>query len=346
MSAWIRRRQGADALPLTLQRRRLYILPTRAGVGFGVLLTFMLLAGLNYGSSLALFLTFLLGGFVLVTMHLCHRNLLGTSLQTAHAPPTFALRTGTLRVTLGNATPLWRYRIESGVSDEPTTAADVPAAGKQQVELAVSAPTRGIVRIDRLHLTTTHPFGLFRAWTWVHAPIEMMVYPRPQGSLPMPTVSGRKSGTRSQGHSGADEWRGLRPFRDGDSPRQVDWKAYAREAPLLVKEYSSAGSALRIFDFTRLVKLDMETRLEQLTRWVVDAQERGERYGIELPGVHIAPNAGAEHRHRCLAALALFGIEVERGAPSGNGDKVGTPGANDAEDNGSNGGIIGNHRSN
>ena len=50
----------------------------------------------------------------------------------------------------------------------------------------------------------------------------------------------------------------------------------------------------------------MEARLEQLARWVVDAEERGDRYGLELPGVHIAPDRGAEHRHRCLAALALF----------------------------------------
>ena len=52
---------------------------------------------------------------------------------------------------------------------------------------------------------------------------------------------------------GADEWLGLRPFRDGDSPRQVDWKAYARDAPLLVKEYSAAGAEMRIFDLTQPV---------------------------------------------------------------------------------------------
>jgi uncharacterized protein (DUF58 family) len=250
-----------------------------------------------------------LSGFALVTMHLCHRNLHGTALFSAHALPTFALRPGSLRVTLENSALLPRYRLESGVADEPTQATDVPAQGRQQIELPVAAPKRGIVTVDRLRLTTTHPFGLFRTWTWVHAPIGMLVYPRPAGALPMPTVSGRKTGHRSQGYSGADEWQGLRPFRDGDSPRQVDWKAYAREAPLLVKEYSAMGSELRIFDFQQLTHLDTEARLEQLTRWVVDAEEKGDRYGLELPGVHIAPDRGTDHRHQCLAALALHGIE-------------------------------------
>jgi uncharacterized protein (DUF58 family) len=317
MAAWVKRRQGADSLPLTLQRRRLYILPTRAGLGFGILLLFMLIAGLNYANSVALFLTFLLGGFALVTMHLCHRNLQGASLYSAHAPPTFALRPGTLHLTLGNEAAMPRYRIESGVADGPTLHADVPAQGRQHVDLSVAAPRRGIVAVDRLRLTTVHPFGLFRTWTWVHAPIEMLVYPRPSGSLPMPTESGRKAGNRSQGLSGADEWHGLRPFRDGDSPRQVDWKAYAREAPLLVKEYSAMGSELRIFDFNRLENLGTEARLEQLSRWIVDAEEHGDRYGLELPGVHIAPDRGTDHRHKCLAALAVHGLEIAEDESSG-----------------------------
>jgi len=312
MAAWLRRRQGIDPLPVTLEQRRLYILPTRAGVGFGVLLVFMLLAGLNYGNSLALFLTFLLGGFVLVTMQLCHRNLLGACLHAAEALPTFALHPGNLHLTLGNTTLVPRYRIESGLPDEPALAADVPAQGRQHIDIPVAAPARGIVIIDRLRLATAHPFGLFRAWTWIHAPIEMLVYPRPHGSLPMPRESGRKAGARSQGESGADEWRGLRPFRDGDSPRQVDWKAYAREAPLLVKEYTAAGSELRIFHFEQLVNLGAEARLEQLARWVIDAEENGDRYGLELPNVHIPPDRGADHRHRCLAALALYRLEGAR----------------------------------
>jgi uncharacterized protein (DUF58 family) len=312
MAVWVRRRQGADALPLTLQRRRLYILPTRAGLGFLTLLFFMLIAGLNYANSLALFMTFLLSGFVLVAMQLCHRNLLGACLYAASAPPTFAQRAGSLRLTLENPAISPRYQIESGIAYDSTRATDVPAHGRGHIDLPMSAAKRGIVTVDRLRLTSTHPFGLFRVWTWVHAPIQMLVYPRPFGSLPMPSESGRKSGLRSQGEAGADEWHGLRPFRDGDSPRQVDWKAYAREAPLLVKEYRTSGSELRMFRFEQLANLGTEVRLEQLSRWIVDAQERGDRYGLELPGLRIAPDSGIEHRHKCLAALALHGIQPER----------------------------------
>ena len=64
LARWVRRRQGGDALPVRVHRRRLYILPTRAGAGFALLLFGMLLAGLNYANSLALFITFLQTGLV------------------------------------------------------------------------------------------------------------------------------------------------------------------------------------------------------------------------------------------------------------------------------------------
>jgi uncharacterized protein (DUF58 family) len=312
MQRWIRKRQGPDSLPLTLARRRLYILPSGSGVGFGMLLVVMMIAGLNYANSVALFLTFLLIGFTLVTMHQCHRNLLGVQLVGATAQPTFAHREGTLSLIFANSAAAARFRIAAGVGDAPLTAADLPANGVGRIELSVPALERGIVQIDRLHLITTHPFGLFRSWTWVHAPIEMLVYPRPHGTLPMPADHGARAGVRSLTSSGSDEWLGLRPFRDGDSPRQVDWKAYARDAPLLVKEYSAAGAELRLFDFTTLGNLGVEAQLEQLARWVVDAESNGERYGLKLPNQLIRADRGPEHRHQCLAALAMFGLEDAR----------------------------------
>jgi uncharacterized protein (DUF58 family) len=316
-AAWLRRRQGTDVLPVTLERRRLYILPTGAGAAFGALLLLMLVAGLNYGNNLALFLTFLLAAVALIAMQQCHRNLLGLTVLAASARAVFARSTGVLEITLANSGRAARPCVAAALPERAEVAADLPARAERRLELALPAERRGVVRVERLRLATTHPFGLFRAWTWMHTDIEMTVYPRPAGSLPMPAESGVRSGARARVGSGADEWVGLRPFRDGDSPRQVNWKAYAREAPLLVKEYSPTGSELRLFELAALSNPDLEARLAQLARWVVDAEAQGERYGLRLPGVALQPDRGPEHRHRCLAALARFG--VDEGAARGDG---------------------------
>ncbi len=272
------------------------------------MLAVMLIAGLNYANSAALFLTFLLGSFALVSMHQCHRNLLRTTFVSASAAPFFADARGVLRVTLGNEAKFIRYGLEVSALDNAKGVTDIPTNGHSRAEVILAPKQRGVLRIDRLQISTSYPYNLFNAWTWVHLPIEVIVYPRPHGSLPTPMDSGEKAGERSMAIAGSDEWMGLRPFRDGDSPRQVAWKQYARGAPLMVKEYSALGAELRRFDFSTLSALDTEARLEQLARWIVDAESRGERYSLRMPGHEYPPDSGPQHRHECLQALAMFGL--------------------------------------
>jgi uncharacterized protein (DUF58 family) len=310
MAAWIRRRQGADNLPVEIHSRRLYILPTRAGLAFTALLFAMLVAGLNYANSTALLLTFSLASLALVAMHFCHRNLLGLVTTDALATPAFAGQRGRITLNIANDSRLARYRIALDAPGAPEAATDLPPHSSGRLGIEVAAPVRGMQRIERLRIATTHPFGLFRAWTWLHPALVLIVYPRPYGVRPMPGRGlGVRSGATRHGVGDEDEWLGLRAFRDGDSPRQVAWKAYARGAPLLTKEYAASGSELRIFDFAELEGLPTEARLEQLARWVVDAEARGEPYGLILPEHVIEPDHGPEHRHRCLAALAGHGLD-------------------------------------
>ena len=112
---------------------------------------------------------------------------------------------------------------------------------------------------------------------------------------------------------------GCAPFRDGDSPRQVDWKAYAREAPLLVKEYQPAGAELRCLILRSVPARGPEARLAQLARWVVDAEAAGTATASRLPGARrCRRRAAREQRHRCLAAAGAGGFRhrASGGRPS------------------------------
>jgi uncharacterized protein (DUF58 family) len=312
MAAWIRRRQGVDRFPLTLQRRRLYILPTRTGIAFGALLLMMLIAGLNYANSLALLVTFLLAGLVLVAMHACHRNLLGLEVIDLSTRDSFAGEQAAVQLRLANSTAQARIDIEFNAESGPAVSCTAPANGEAAVTLHIATPRRGAIPIGRLRIATTWPFGLFRAWTWIHAAAEITVYPRPAGERTLPLAAGARSGAAPRESGEADEWATLRAFRDGDSPRQVAWKAYARGAPLLVKEYTASGSAERLFEFAALAGLDTEQRLSQLSRWIVNSSAAGERFGLVLPRQLFDLDEGQVHRQRCLRALARFDTASHR----------------------------------
>src|SRR5260370_25235358 len=75
LRAWAMRRHGRDSLPISIHRRRIYLLPTRFGVMLGVILGAMMIAGLNYNSNLALGFAFLMSSMAVVVMHLLHRIL-------------------------------------------------------------------------------------------------------------------------------------------------------------------------------------------------------------------------------------------------------------------------------
>lgn len=307
VAAWVRRRQGDDALPLEIVRRRLYILPTRAGVGLAVLLFFMLIAGLNYGNNLALFATFLMMGFMLVGMHLCHRNLQGLRVVAATTRPGFAGGHGLLELTVDTGGSQTRWAIDGDCATTQARLTQIGGDTSARIELAIATPRRGLQRLERVRLSTDFPFGLFRAWTWLHLPIELLVYPTAAGNKPLPDARDAADSGMALAGPGLDEWSGMRAFRDGDSPRQVIWTAYARELPLMVKEYAGAAAEWLTFDFDRLTELDAEQRLQQLCRWILDAESRSLRYALALPQRQLPADAGSAHRELCLRELALWG---------------------------------------
>jgi uncharacterized protein (DUF58 family) len=313
LRAWALRRQGPDALPLKLASRRIYILPTPAGWTFALLLGVMFVAGMNYGNGLALLFTFWLGGFALVAMVQTQRGLEGTRVLAAVATPAHAGGTVSLRIDIAGRTAPQDLRLQlDEVQFQLPQAASVTERAQDEdtdegsISIEIPVSRRGRWRAPALHLSSSAPFGLFRSWTWLALDVETIVYPRPAGPRPVPETSGEERGSLQQAH-GLDELAWLRDFREGDSPRQVAWKAYARGQPLLVREYHGEGALRHEFDFDLLPGLTVEARLSQLTRWIIEAQARGEHWVLRMPGSPALEGGGLDHLTLCLTRLALHG---------------------------------------
>src|SRR4051812_49075445 len=139
---WARRRQGGDAHSVALARRRIYILPTRFGAVFGVMVFAMLLGSINYGASLAFALTFLLAGLGLVVMHHCHNNLLGSEIKFLGATPVFAGDGAEFRVAVHNRGMAARYEIELVQRGHRAGPVDVAAGATQILRLGMDTKRR------------------------------------------------------------------------------------------------------------------------------------------------------------------------------------------------------------
>lgn len=304
--AWARQRHGIDTDPIVLSGRRIYIVPTGLGIAFALMLFAMFLGAMNYANNLALGLAFTLGALGLTAMHYCHRNLAGIRLLSAACEPVFAGEVARFRIALENTAPLSRHELM--ISNEYSAADPVRIDTADRAVLAIDLPAahRGYLNLDHFEISTRHPFGLFRAWAYLHMELRCVVYPRPAArGIPAPPLETDTGGAQDSVR-GDEDFAGLRSFHPGDSPRRIAWKAYAREQGLHVKVYAGTAVTSHMFDWDSLQNLGTEARLSQLCRWIEDAYAGGRAFGLKLPGIEVPPNIGPAHRQRCLTALALF----------------------------------------
>ncbi|MDR0479196.1 MAG: DUF58 domain-containing protein [Burkholderiaceae bacterium] len=298
---------------LTLTQRRVYILPTRAGLLLAATLAVLLIAAINYQLNLGFLLTFLLAGCAAAGMAVCYGNLRGLTLKIAPPQPVFAGHLAVLEVCLINARRAPRLTIgvarypAAGLSQKQDRWAwtDVPGQGESTVRMSWLPPRRGHWTVPPLTAETRYPLGTFRVWTVWQPAARVLVYPMPETPCPpLPrgepvAGSGAANNTRASG-----EFDGVRAYQRGDPIKLLVWKKYARAGELISRDTQTRQRRELWLDFSRAGALEREQRLSRLTAWVLAADAQGLDYGLRLPGRQIAPDSGPAHRLRCLEILA------------------------------------------
>lgn len=303
---WAQKRQGLDRPNTRLRSGRIYILPTGVGLVFALMTFVMLLGSMNYNNNLSFVLTFLLAGLGFISMHQCQRNLIDLEMGFAGVEPVFAGQSAEFRIAVTNNAKNWRYDLRLFSGEVRSEARDLAPGDSHIFHLELPTKRRGRIALQRFGIRTLFPFELFRAWAWLHMDLQGLVYPHPADNAPEPPPTQSAHGHRQHDARGEEDFAGFRQFHDGDSPRHVAWKAYARSGELLSKQFAGADTSSQWFDFDKVDADDVEERLSALTRWIVDADRTHRDYGLRVPGVEIPPAHGDAHRHLCLKSLALF----------------------------------------
>ena len=310
--AGLARPRMREALPVRLDRRRIYLLPTRFGLFFAALLATMALGALNYNNNPALLLALLLAGAALTSLLLAHLQLRGLEVVAAGGEPVPAGTPLPLRVHV-RADP-GRTRRGLQVSCPGAEGTLSLADGSGEAVLPIPTVRRGWLELPRLRLSTIRPLGLARAWSWCWPAAPVLVYPAPEPDAP-PLPPGTGQSARAKLRPAGDDVHHLRAYRRGDPRRTIAWKPSARRDTLLVREYEQPLGETLELDWHALHGLAHEARIRRLARWVDDAEREARRYRLSLPGqAPVGPGAGATHRHACLRALALMPAAGDTGA--------------------------------
>jgi uncharacterized protein (DUF58 family) len=307
---WAARRQRSDHGTITLSQRSIYIIPTRQGFMLCFVLLLMLLGDINYNLSLGYVLTFLLTMMAVMSMLHAFRNLAHLEIRSGRAESVFCGDIARFIFYFNNPSSLPRYQlglVQTGESfwKNPNTPLqfDAPAGQDTEVSLPLRATQRGWLQTGRLTLFTEFPLGLFYCWSYLHFDTRCLVYPKPLTDAPLPLGSS-PDGTGKRSVAGDEDFSGLRKYTAGDAlPRGLQ-----------VKQFSTPLGEELLLDFADTPDRNEEAKLARMTRWVLDAETQGLRYGLRLPDGELQPGNGIAHRDECLRRIALFNPQ-QQGQP-------------------------------
>ena len=305
---WLRIARS-DHAPAVLSRRHIYILPTRYGVLYMLVLIAMLVGSINYTLSLGYVLTFLLAGMGNIAMLHTWRNLAHLSVESRRIEPVFAGEDAIFEIIATDTRQRARYAIAAHFENANPIYTDIAASGEASLQLAQRTKKRGWLNAGRITFFTEFPLGLFHTWSYVQLDCRCLVYPSPaMHGIAVPSSSDQGATGALDASSGEDDFAGHRTYQYGDSPRRVDWKASSREQGMLTKQFQGEAQTSLWLEWALTPGVDAEQRIRQLTRWVVDAHASRQSYGLRLPQQEFAPSMGEVHYHRCLQALALLDV--------------------------------------
>ncbi|MEO6172638.1 MAG: DUF58 domain-containing protein [Arenimonas sp.] len=293
-----------EALPIEINRGRIYVLPTSFGLFISGVIAVLLLGALNYNNNPAIFLSFIIAAAAHNSLVHAHLLLSGLHIKTLHAEPVHAGQALQVRMRFEAHGARDRQGLELVCGDAEEK---FDLLAREQIEIILSVPTtqRGWMQTGRMRVSTIRPLGLARAWSWLRPDTQLLVYPALEAQAPaLPEAQGE--GSQARMHAQGEHLHQLREYRQGDARKQIAWKASARSEHLLVREYETQTAKEIQLDWFSLGTLSYEARISRLARWVVNAEQSGCRYSLRLPKEFIDSGNGLEQRHACLRALALM----------------------------------------
>lgn len=203
----------------------------------------------------------------------------------------------------------------------------VPAGSTEDIAAVMPCTRRGVMRLDRITISTTFPFGIVLKSVTVTEPDELLILPRvlelPASVLLAGGGRGRTETERQDRRGLGLEFYAIREYQPGDPMRRIAWKQSARGGPLMTREFADPVATA--------VLIDLALEREQASGAEAD-QSPGERAiclaaslaalasrldvaaGLRVSqlGIDIAPSQLHGRTSAMLEALARIDLADER----------------------------------
>jgi uncharacterized protein (DUF58 family) len=115
----------------------------------------------------------------------------------------------------------------------------LPANGVVEFDYTVTLDRRGLHEFPLLEVSSRAPFGFFQRHRTLPIQTRVLVYPEVRPLQRLELLDRQLTPQMPRPRPGVGyEVMGVRPFRNGDSPRHIHWRSVARTGALISKEFA------------------------------------------------------------------------------------------------------------
>lgn len=302
LDRFLERRQPAVAM-VTLSQNRIYILPSRLGCWFGLLVILLYLLGTNYQNNLILITAFMLISLFLVAMLQAFYNLHRLQLRVLSEPAAFAGENALVELELQSISA---QMLQLSWFKQRSSYLVSQVEGKTTFALSLSGFDRGCYPLPRLKIASLYPFGLFRCWSYPALAAKVWIYPAPSVYAATAKQLIEDNTITSTNQHGLEPDR-IKNYQPGDLPARILWKKLAANPNLTVVRHAAPQSnQIELWiEVPALMGKALEEALSAAAAKAIHLELSMLDYGLKLPHLTVSPASGQAHLTRCLQELAL-----------------------------------------
>ncbi|MDY0362050.1 MAG: DUF58 domain-containing protein [Desulforegulaceae bacterium] len=302
-------KKKAKITPLEIKKNQIYILPTSPGFIF-LLVVFVIFAGsFNENNNMGLLFSFFLFFIFIISIRETRNSILNLKINSIKFENSFAFSNSKIIFHL-SADKNEKKSIEISCLDKNIKINSIKKNSSVKKELILMSKRRGIYNSPVFNLSSSYPYGIFKAWTYIRSDQKQIVYPAPSNnSISVPELKSlmEEKGKIKESLNKDDEFKGLKEYEKGDSIKRISWKSYSKGLGLFTKDFGEQKGFDEIMIFFDKIKIkDTEKKLSLICKTILELELMGLKYGLEIENIKLLPNKGKEHQKKCLEILAEF----------------------------------------
>lgn len=298
----------------------IYVFISRAGILFFIQIVVGFVVGTNYASNLILGLCFYLLSISLLGALVSFNQLSKLSVHLNHVTLAPADNIAWVNLTIYTKQKCARQielYFEHNQSAMPNDIDLTNFYAKQHQTIArihdsttISLPIitnkRGAMQLPRLVIRCRYPLGVIQSWSYARFAKTAWVYPKPISFDLNYNQNAHNDNAKLSNHyhQGQNDFDRLDNYIEGESLARVSWSHVARGMGMLSKRFvDSAGNHWQL-NYHDMPASQHEDKLGQLCYAVLQLQNSGMPFSLNLPNHQIPLGAGDDFIKNCLLQLA------------------------------------------